>query len=191
MKPENPTPCTQEGKCSTRWPVHYADVCERGSTDSADALANRDQTPVHLVSFASSDYAPSLRRLARQAEAIATFASITTTTEKDLEPSFRAKFSEYLQPGVRGFGYWMWKPEIILRTLERIPEGEVLLYMDAGCHLNPAGRARLSSTAPLRQPLQTIPSSEQKACQTGTIRSGRHSRRSRSIPRAPYLTTHQ
>jgi hypothetical protein len=38
----------------------------------------------------------------------------------------------------------MWKPEIILRTLERIPEGEVLLYMDAGCHLNPAGRARLS-----------------------------------------------
>jgi hypothetical protein len=75
---------------------------------------------------------------------MATFASITTQTEKDLAPSFQAKFSEYFQPGVRGFGYWMWKPEVILRTLDRIPEGEVLLYMDAGCHLNPAGVARFS-----------------------------------------------
>jgi hypothetical protein len=144
MHTENSAPCIEEGNCSPRWPVHYVDLCERGAAAGADSIANRSQTPVHLVSFASSDYAPSLRRLAQQAEAMSTFASITTTTEEDLEPSFRAKFSEYLQPGVRGFGYWMWKPEVILRTLERIPEGEVLLYLDAGCHLNPAGRARFS-----------------------------------------------
>ena len=144
MQPEDPTPCTQERKCSTRWPVHYADLCERGPIGVADSFSNLSQPPVHLVSFASSDYAPSLRRLTHQAEAMSRFASITTKTEKDLAPSFRAKFPQYLQHGVRGFGYWMWKPEIILRALERIPEGEVLLYMDAGCHLKPAGRARLS-----------------------------------------------
>lgn len=144
MQPEDPTPCTREGQCSTRWPVHYADVCERGLDGSANSSSGRRRPPVHLVTFASSDYAHSLRRLRRQAQAMSTFASITTTTDKDLEPSFRAKFSEFLQPGVRGFGYWMWKPEVILRALERIPEGEVLLYLDAGCHLNPAGRARLS-----------------------------------------------
>ena len=57
-------------------------------------------------------------------------------------PSFRATFDRYLRPGVRGYGFWMWKPEVILTTLGRIPEGEILLYLDAGCHLNPAGRAR-------------------------------------------------
>ncbi|MBQ2379310.1 MAG: hypothetical protein II295_02850, partial [Akkermansia sp.] len=45
--------------------------------------------------------------------------------------------------GVRGFGYWCWKPYIILKTLEKMPENGVLLYCDAGCHLNPAGLPRL------------------------------------------------
>lgn len=75
---------------------------------------------------------------------MAAFASITTTTEKDLAPHFRAEFAKYLKHGVRGFGFWMWKPELILREIERIPDGEVLLYLDAGCHLNPDGHARLS-----------------------------------------------
>lgn len=72
------------------------------------------------------------------------FASITTSTEKNLAPHFRAKFAPFLGHGVRGYGFWMWKPEVILSELERISEGEFLLYLDAGCHLNPAGRARLS-----------------------------------------------
>lgn len=54
------------------------------------------------------------------------------------------KVVPWLKPEVRGFGYWMWKPEVILRSLERIADGEVLLYLEAGCHLNPAGGARFS-----------------------------------------------
>ena len=144
MQPEHPTPCTREGQCSTRWPVHYADFCEQDTTRVADNSASPSQPRVHLVSFASSDYSPSLRRLRRQAEAMSRFASITTKTEKELAASFRVKFSEYLRRGVRGFGYWMWKPEVILSTLDRIPAGEILLYLDAGCHLNHRGQARFS-----------------------------------------------
>ncbi|MFN7710383.1 MAG: hypothetical protein ACK5O7_05450 [Holosporales bacterium] len=31
-----------------------------------------------------------------------------------------------------GAGYWLWKPYFILKTLENIPEGDVLLYGDSG-----------------------------------------------------------
>jgi hypothetical protein len=42
--------------------------------------------------------------------------------------------------GSRGFGYWIWKPHIILKTLQEIPEDSILLYVDVGCHLNPCGK---------------------------------------------------
>lgn len=32
----------------------------------------------------------------------------------------------------RGSGYWLWKPFIILDTLQRMKEGEILVYADAG-----------------------------------------------------------
>lgn len=32
----------------------------------------------------------------------------------------------------RGAGYWLWKPYIILKTLNQIPEGDIVLYIDSG-----------------------------------------------------------
>lgn len=32
----------------------------------------------------------------------------------------------------RGFGYWLWKPYIILKTLNKINEGDLLFYVDSG-----------------------------------------------------------
>lgn len=36
----------------------------------------------------------------------------------------------------RGFGYWCWKPFIVLKTLESMNDDDILLYADVGCHLN-------------------------------------------------------
>ncbi len=36
----------------------------------------------------------------------------------------------------RGYGYWLWKPYIILKTLvENMADGEILMYQDAGAYL--------------------------------------------------------
>ena len=45
--------------------------------------------------------------------------------------------------GSRGYGYWCWKPQIVLQALRDMHDGDVLLYADAGCHLNPCGLTRL------------------------------------------------
>ncbi|MDA0079651.1 hypothetical protein [Brachyspira hyodysenteriae] len=39
----------------------------------------------------------------------------------------------------RGFGYWCWKPFIVLKTLESMNDNDILVYADVGCHFNKEG----------------------------------------------------
>ena len=50
---------------------------------------------------------------------------------QDIDPDFAAKHREILSQK-RGFGYWLWKPYIIQKTLREINEGDYLFYIDAG-----------------------------------------------------------
>ena len=36
----------------------------------------------------------------------------------------------------RGYGYWIWKPYIILQELNKLNEGDILVHLDIHCHLN-------------------------------------------------------
>jgi len=98
---------------------------------------------VYLLSFADSRMQRSLDRLARQAKSIKIFNDIYLFIENDLPVDFREYFKDKLIPGSRGYGYWSWKPEVMLMVLDRIQEGDCLLYIDAGCHLNSLGKQRL------------------------------------------------
>ncbi len=85
-----------------------------------------------------------LKRIRRQAEAMGVFEDrIRVWTENDLDEDFRMKMKDRLIPGSRGYGYWCWKPQIVLQLLREMKDGDVLLYADAGCHLNPKGLPRL------------------------------------------------
>jgi hypothetical protein len=65
--------------------------------------------------------------------------------EEDLPIGFRNRHQELLNKDVREFGYWIWKPCIVLQALETLDEGEILLYSDVGFHVRRSGRARFSS----------------------------------------------
>ncbi|MEM7462549.1 MAG: hypothetical protein AAF362_07690 [Pseudomonadota bacterium] len=96
-----------------------------------------------LLSFASSNFATSLARLDQQARDMKFYDEVHCVNESHLDPDFRNKFKRYLKFDVKGFGYWCWKPQIVLQMLDRLDEGDVILYVDAGCHLNTRGRKRL------------------------------------------------
>jgi hypothetical protein len=68
---------------------------------------------------------------------------VITADENKLDKEFVSKFRNKLKKGSRGFGYWSWKPQIILQTLEAIEDGDIIQYTDAGCHLNKEGIDRL------------------------------------------------
>jgi hypothetical protein len=98
---------------------------------------------VYLVSFADSRMQRSLDRLVRQAKSMDIFDDIYMLIENDLPTDFKEYFKDKLIPGSRGYGYWSWKPEVILSVLNKIQEEDYLLYIDAGCHLNNRGKQRL------------------------------------------------
>lgn len=96
-----------------------------------------------FLSFADSRMSVALQRIRTQAEAMGCYGHIVVADESYLNIDFREKFKDKLQPSVRGYGYWCWKPQVILQLLDQIDDGDIIQYTDAGCHLNPAGMTRL------------------------------------------------
>ena len=86
----------------------------------------------------------SLKRVERQVRKSNYFDVISINDETNLDACFREQFKGKLVEGVKGFGYWVWKPQIILQTLRQMKECDLLLYMDAGCHFNKHGIKRLN-----------------------------------------------
>lgn len=98
-----------------------------------------------LVAFADSRLAKSALRLARQAEAMAFYDRIVVMDERALDPAFRARYRRQLRRGTRGYGYWVWKPQVLQQVSATCSDGDVLHYLDIGCHLHPPGRDRLET----------------------------------------------
>lgn len=96
-----------------------------------------------FVTFTSSAWHRAGQRIMRQAKAMNVYDRVHGITEDSLDEAFRRKYGQQLVSGSRGFGYWCWKPQVILQILDQMGEGDVLQYTDAGCHLNRSGRKRL------------------------------------------------
>lgn len=97
-----------------------------------------------FVTFGDPRLTQARKRIRRQAEKMGVFDSrIRILSETDLDADFRERMGSHLIPGSRGFGYWCWKPQVVLQTLREMKNGDVLLYADIGCHLNPRGLKRL------------------------------------------------
>lgn len=97
----------------------------------------------YFVSFADKRLSRSLSRITYQAEQLAFFDKCLSFDEDCLSAEFLSVFKDKLITGSRGFGYWCWKPEVIKRILDQIDEGDAVIYVDAGCHINKAGKWRL------------------------------------------------
>lgn len=86
---------------------------------------------VHLITFASSDMEASSWRCAQSSKqhGAETHARFNPGNISQLE-EVQANRALFDQP--RGCGYWAWKPLIIKRELEWLPEGSICIYSDAG-----------------------------------------------------------
>ncbi|ANN62307.1 hypothetical protein OFR22_12970 [Brachyspira hyodysenteriae] len=95
---------------------------------------------VYLCAFHNLDLYLSAIRFKKQAESFNIFDEIFIYNEYNLpynekfEKAFRSKLVYS-----RGFGYWCWKPFIVLKTLESMNDNDILVYADIGCHFNKEG----------------------------------------------------
>lgn len=98
---------------------------------------------VVLVSFADEANGGALARLREQADRLGCYDDVRCFSPADLDAEFRGEFASRLARSMRGYGYFVWKPQIVLQALRDIDDGDVVHYVDAGCHLNARAAVRL------------------------------------------------
>ena len=92
------------------------------------------------------------RYLAEDARALGMFDAVKAYGPQDLDREFwwqhLAFFSENFLVRARrsfdkrGFGFWIWKPYLIKRELDRMQDGDILVYCDAGAIVENPPHAR-------------------------------------------------
>lgn len=89
---------------------------------------------ITFITYGDDVFERSRTRLVKEANESGIFKKCIGYTADDIDPLFkntcRSLFSQK-----RGGGYWCWKPHIVLKTMQSIPESEWILYADAGCTL--------------------------------------------------------
>lgn len=87
-----------------------------------------------LITYGDCKFEMAKKRFIQQADAIKVFDKIIAYSEGDLSAELRHSdvFKEK-----RGGGLWSWKPDIILATLNKMDDDDILVYCDAGCSLYP------------------------------------------------------
>ena len=107
-----------------------------------------NKTDIFLCTFSTKNLSYDNDRLLNQALSFNIFKKIFTYDLNDLNKKTRnlIKSSSTQEPKLKGYnhGYFIWKPEIIKKTLDKIPENSFLLYVDIGCFLNLNGKSSLN-----------------------------------------------
>lgn len=81
-----------------------------------------------IIAYGDKAFTATLLRLKKEIENLHIFDEIILYTDKDL-PEY-IKSSPLMNE--RG-GYWIWKPYIIQETARHSNEGDIIVYLDAGC----------------------------------------------------------
>ena len=102
---------------------------------------------IFLCSFGTIDLKKDKKRFLNQAFKFDIFKNIYIYNISDLDEKTKKfiKIASADKKKLKGYnhGYFVWKPHIIKKTLDQIPDESILLYADLGCVLNTKGKETL------------------------------------------------
>lgn len=86
----------------------------------------------------TKEYEDAAERIIQQAARLQIFDDIIKYTEQDLQndKEFWSKHGDFIGNNKRGYGYWIWKPYIVKRTMDTLADDDILMYLDCGCELD-------------------------------------------------------
>jgi hypothetical protein len=85
------------------------------------------------VTFADSNFKNPRERITQQAKGLNFFTNIYSFDEGDLDKNFFNRHKNFIESNKRGYGYWIWKPQVVKQVLAQVPDGSIIIYADAGC----------------------------------------------------------
>ena len=83
-----------------------------------------------FTTFTSTGYEAARDRITSEVKACGRFDSIFTYDETQLTPELLASPTFQIK---KGLGHYSWKPDIIWQTLNKVNDGDIVVYLDAGC----------------------------------------------------------
>lgn len=92
-----------------------------------------------FITFGShNNFIDAGNRLIMQANSLNIFDKIILYTGEDLKKDdiFWKEHQNFIEKNKRGYGYWLWKPYLIKKTIEQMKDGDILLYLDCGCEID-------------------------------------------------------
>jgi hypothetical protein len=98
---------------------------------------------IFFTTFADRRLARTRKRILEEAHALDVFEDCYAWDETTLSPDFYQTYQTYFYTQSKGFGYYVWKPFMIEKTLEKLPENSYLFYIDVGCVVQSNGKKRL------------------------------------------------
>lgn len=104
-----------------------------------------------LVSFADGKFSKRKDQFHAEARQSNFFSDVNIYSFESLPHDFRTKHGAFMQENARGFGYWIWKPIVILEALKQTEPGDCVVYLDAGFTINPAGGRRFQEYIEIAQ----------------------------------------
>ena len=105
-----------------------------------DKTSNRK---IHFITYGNDKFEKAKIRIVKEAHAFGEFKTVKAFEPQDLPKDFTENYQQILTMP-RGGGYWIWRPIIIQQALDKINDGEYLVYLDAGCTINPKGKRRFN-----------------------------------------------
>ena len=91
---------------------------------------------ITLLAFASKDLKKSIDRISNQANEAKFYDKIRIFSSNNLPSDLSNKVNSLLLKGKRrGYGYWIWKPYLIKKVFGEMEYGDVVNYVDIGCHI--------------------------------------------------------
>jgi len=99
----------------------------------------------NFISYGNHKYKRAVIRIKSEARSFGIFDTIKIfENHNDIySKEFYIKYNHILD-NCKGNGFWIWKPILIKKELDRINNGDYLIYCDAGCVLNKNGLDRFN-----------------------------------------------
>ena len=89
-----------------------------------------------LFAFGSDDLKKSADRLRSQSIKSKYYDDIKIFNSKNFDENMKKKFTYITTDrNKRGYGYWFWKPLFLQKIMKEINEGDIIHYVDIGCHI--------------------------------------------------------
>jgi hypothetical protein len=91
---------------------------------------------LHFITFGGGTkcYNEAVSRITSQIKASTLFDTVTGYLDTDLKSDleFWNKHGSFIEKSPRGYGFWLWKPYLILKKLQEVSENDFLIYADTG-----------------------------------------------------------